>query len=200
MIGRLAGTLLEKNPPQILVDVGGVGYELDVPMSTFYHLPNLGDPVALVTHLVVREDVHLLFGFLTAAERALFRQLLKISGIGARTALAVLSGLSVAELAQAVALQETGRLVKIPGIGKKTAERLLLELKGKMPAPPGGAGKVGAGGTAPAAPPDPAGDVLNALLALGYNEREALGAMRTLPADCGVADGIRHALKALARA
>ncbi|MBS3934858.1 MAG: Holliday junction branch migration protein RuvA, partial [Sulfuritalea sp.] len=160
MIGRLAGTLLEKNPPQILVDVGGVGYELDVPMSTFYHLPNLGDPVALVTHLVVREDVHLLFGFLTAAERALFRQLLKISGIGARTALAVLSGLSVAELAQAVALQETGRLVKIPGIGKKTAERLLLELKGKMPAPPGGAGKVGAGGTAPAAPPDPAGDVL----------------------------------------
>jgi Holliday junction DNA helicase RuvA len=200
MIGRIAGTLLEKNPPQILVDVGGVGYELDVPMSTFYNLPNLGEPIALVTHLVVREDAHLLFGFLTAAERTLFRQLLKISGIGARTALSVLSGLSVQELAQAVALQETGRIVKIPGIGKKTAERLLLELKGKLPLSGSTTVKVGAGGTALASEPDPASDILNALLALGYNEREALGAMRALPADAGVSDGIRLTLKSLAKA
>lgn len=198
MIGRIAGTLLEKNPPQILVDVGGIGYELDVPMSTFYNLPNIGEAIALVTHLVVREDAHLLFGFLTEAERATFRQLLKISGIGARTALAVLSGLSVQELVQAVALQDTGRIVKIPGIGKKTAERLLLELKGKLPTS-GGAAKVGAGGTAPAASHDASCDILNALLALGYNEREALGAMKGLPADIGVAEGIRAALKLLAK-
>ncbi len=197
MIGRIAGTLLEKNPPQILIDVGGVGYEIDVPMSTFYNLPNLGEKVALVTHLVVREDAHLLFGFLTEAERALFRQLLKISGIGARTALSVLSGLSVTELAQAVALQETGRIVKIPGIGKKTAERLLLELKGKLPVTGTAAAKLGAGETAP---PNAASDILNALLALGYNEREALGAMKALPADASVSDGIRLALKSLAKA
>jgi Holliday junction DNA helicase RuvA len=200
MIGRIAGTLLEKNPPQILVDVGGVGYEVDVPMSTFYNLPNLGEPVALVTHLVVREDAHLLFGFLTEAERALFRQLLKISGIGARIALAVLSGLSVAELAQAIALQETGRIVKIPGIGKKTAERLLLELKGKLPVTAGAGAKVSSGMTAPADALDTMSDILNALLALGYNEREALGAMKALPADASVSDGIRLALKSLAKA
>jgi Holliday junction DNA helicase RuvA len=196
MIGRIAGTLLEKNPPQILVDVSGVGYEIDVPMSTFYNLPAIGEPVVLVTHLVVREDAHLLFGFLTGAERALFRQLLKISGIGARMALAVLSGLSVGELAQAVALQETARLVKIPGIGKKTAERLLLELKDKLPAGSLGATKVGAGGTAL---PDAASDILNALLALGYSEREALGAMKTLPPGCDVSSGIRQALKLLGK-
>lgn len=200
MIGRITGTLLEKNPPQILVDVGGVGYEIDVPMSTFYNLPNLGEKVALVTHLVVREDAHLLFGFLTEAERALFRQLLKISGIGARMALAVLSGLSVGELAQAVALQESGRLVKIPGIGKKTAERLLLELKGKLPVGSGAGVKVGAGGTAAAAAPDALSDILNALLALGYSEREALPAVKALPADSGVSEGIRQALKSLAKA
>ncbi|MEW6163887.1 MAG: Holliday junction branch migration protein RuvA [Pseudomonadota bacterium] len=193
MIGRIAGTLLAKNPPQILVDVGGVGYEIDVPMSTFYNLPQSGEKVALVTHLVVREDAHLLFGFLTEDERALFRQLLKISGIGARTALAILSGLSVAELAQAVARQEVGRLVKIPGIGKKTAERLLLELKDKLPT--AGGAKVSPGGTAT----DPASDILHALLALGYSEREALAATKTLPADIGVSDGIRLALKSLAR-
>jgi Holliday junction DNA helicase RuvA len=200
MIGRIAGTLLEKNPPQILVDVGGVGYEIDVPMSTFYNLPANGEQVALVTHLVVREDAHLLFGFLTEAERALFRQLLKISGIGARTALAILSGLSVTELAQAVALQEAGRLTKIPGIGKKTAERLLLELKDKLPAGGPGAAKVGAGGTVAPDVHDGMSDILNALLALGYNEREAHGAMKGLPADVGVSDGIRQALKLLAKA
>ena len=197
MIGRITGKLLEKNPPQILVDVGGVGYEIDVPMSTFYNLPASGEPVALVTHLVVREDAHLLFGFLTHEERTLFRQLLKISGIGARMALAVLSGLSVGELAQAVALQETARLVKIPGICKKTAERLLLELKGKLPVGGLGAAKVGAGETAL---PDAASDILNALLALGYSDREALGATKSLPAGIGVSDGIRQALKLLAKA
>jgi Holliday junction DNA helicase RuvA len=204
MIGRISGTLLEKNPPQILVDVGGVGYELDVPMSTFYNLPALNEKVALVAHLVIREDAHLLFGFLTDAERRLFRQLLKISGIGARMALALLSGMSVTELAQAVALQESGRLTKIPGIGKKTAERLLLELKGKLPTAGVGslstAIKVGAGETALVDAHAMLSDILNALLALGYSEREALAAMKTLPEGVGVSDGIRQALKLLGKA
>lgn len=199
MIGRLSGILLEKNPPQILVDVAGVGYEIDVPMSTFYHLPSLGENVNLVTHLVVREDAHLLFGFLTEGERATFRQLLKISGIGARIALAVLSGLTVQELAQAVARQDSSRLVKIPGIGKKTAERLLLELKGKLPTS-GDMTKIGAGEMAPPTSHDAASDILNALLALGYHEREAIAAMQQLPPEVEVAAGIRAALKLLAKA
>lgn len=191
MIGRLAGTLLEKNPPQITLDVAGVGYEIDVPMSTYYNLPAAGERVSLHTHLVVREDAQQLFGFATEAERSAFRQLLKISGIGARTALAVLSGLSVAELAQAVAAQESGRLTKIPGIGKKTAERLLLELRDRFK---------GADAIAQTAPALSASDILNALLALGYNEREALAAMRPLAADISVSDGIRQALKSLSKA
>lgn len=190
MIGRLTGILVEKNPPQITLDVAGVGYEVDVPMSTFYHLPANGEKVTLHTHLAVREDAHQLFGFASEAERAAFRQLLKISGIGARTALAVLSGLSVAELAQAVAAQEAGRLTKIPGIGKKTAERLLLELRDRMK---------GVVAVAPVAV-SPANDILNALLALGYNEREAQAALKALPADVSVADGIRQALKSLSKA
>ena len=194
MIGRITGILIEKNPPQITVDVGGVGYELEVPMSTFYNLPALGEKVSLVTHLVVREDAHCLYGFGGEEERIAFRQLIKISGIGARMALALLSGLSVNELAQAVALQETGRLVKVPGIGKKTAERLLLELKGKFSSA-ALATKVSRGGTAP----DATSDILNALLALGYNEREALGAMKSLPEDVAVSDGIRQALKSLSK-
>ena len=191
MIGRLTGILVEKNPPQITLDVAGVGYELDVPMSTFYSLPATGENVALHTHLAVREDAHQLFGFATEAERAAFRQLLKISGVGARTALALLSGLSVAELAQAVAAQESGRLTKIPGIGKKTAERLLLELRDRMK---------GIVAVSPAAAASPSGDILNALLALGYNEREAQAALKALPADASVADGIRQALKSLSKA
>jgi Holliday junction DNA helicase RuvA len=194
MIGRISGLLIEKNPPQITVDVGGVGYELEVPMSTFYNLPALGEKVSLVTHLVVREDAHCLYGFGGADERIAFRQLVRISGIGARTALALLSGLSVNELAQAVALQESARLVKVPGIGKKTAERLLLELKDKLKTA-GLSAKVSHGGT----PPDAASDILNALLALGYNEREAQGAMKGLPADIAVSDGIRQALKSLSK-
>jgi len=192
MIGRLTGTLSDKNPPQVLVDCNGVGYEVDVPMSTFYNLPGLGDKVTLLTHFVVREDAQILYGFGTPAERAAFRELIKISGVGPRTALAVLSGMSVAEIAQAVTAQEAGRLVKVPGIGKKTAERLLLELKGKIGADlglPGGATPVS----------DAQADILQALVALGYSEKEAQAALKALPKDVGVSDGIKQALKALAR-
>ncbi len=200
MIGRIRGILLEKNPPQILVDVGGVGYELEVPMSTFYGLPATGETVSLHTHLAVREDGHFLYGFATNEERAAFRQLLKVSGIGARTALAVLSGLSVTDLAQAVALQESGRLVKIPGIGKKTAERLLLELRDRLgKALPMLSGARASSQSAEAAPNNRS-DILNALMALGYNEREALMAMKGLAEDVGVSDGIRFALKQLSKA
>jgi len=193
MIGRLNGILLEKNPPQILLDVQGVAYEVDVPMSTFYNLPASGDHVTLYTHLVVREDAHLLYGFLSEQERHAFRQLTKVNGIGARTALSVLSGLSVAELAQAITLQESGRLTKIPGIGRKTAERILLELKDKL-----GASLQTAVGVNRA--PPASSDILNALYALGYNEKEATAAVKALPENVGVADGIRQALKALAKA
>ena len=192
MIGRLTGTLLEKNPPQILVEAGGVGYEMEVPMSTFYNLPATGERVTLLTHLQVREDAHLLYGFASDAERRVFRQLLKISGVGARTALAVLSGMSVAELAQTVAAQESGRLVRIPGIGKKTAERLLLELKGKL-------GEDVLGGIALHRPRSAASDVTHALLALGYSDKEAQGAVKHLPEGLSVSEGIRHALKSLAK-
>jgi Holliday junction DNA helicase RuvA len=191
MIGRLSGILIEKNPPQIVVDVLGVGYELDVPMSTFYNLPVAGEKVALHTHMIVREDGHFLFGFLTEAERAVFRQLLKISGVGARIGLAVLSGLSVGDFVQAVAIQEAGRLTKIPGIGKKTAERLLLELRDKLPKTLS---------TSSTLPPDAGSDILNALLALGYNDREAVAAMKLLPPGASVSDGIRQALKHLSKA
>jgi Holliday junction DNA helicase RuvA len=193
MIGRLSGTLVEKNPPQILLDVQGVAYEVDVPMSTFYNLPGLGDPITLFTHLVVREDAHLLFGFGSESERRAFRQLIKISGVGARTALSVLSGLSVAELAQAVTMQDTGRLTRIPGIGKKTAERLLLELKDKL-----GGEVVSVVGVH--RPPPVTADVLNALLALGYSDKEAVRAVKQLSEGVAVADGIRQALKVLAKA
>lgn len=192
MIGRLSGTLLEKNPPAVLVDVGGVAYEVDVPMSTFYNLGAVGSHVTLLTHLVVREDAQLLYGFATPSERNAFRELIRISGVGARTALAVLSGLSVDELAQAVTLQESGRLTKIPGIGRKTAERLLLELKGRL-----GAALEGAG--AAAASRDAGTDVLRALVALGYSEKEAMLAVKQVPAGTGVSEGIRLALKSLAK-
>ena len=192
MIGRLTGTLLEKSPPQVLVDCHGVGYEVDVPMSTFYNLPALGEPVSLLTHLAVREDAHQLFGFASEQERTAFRQLIRISGVGARTALSILSGLSVADLAQAITLQESARLVKVPGIGKKTAERLLLELKGKLgaelPSASGGGAQT-----------DTQRDIEQALLALGYSEKEAQAALKGLPADVTVSDGIKLALKALAK-
>ena len=193
MIGRLAGTLLEKNPPQILLDVQGVAYEVDVPMSTFYNLPATGEKVTLFTHLVVREDAHLLYGFGSDSERRAFRQLVKISGVGARTALSILSGMSISDLAQAVTLQESGRLIKVPGIGKKTAERLLLELKDKLGVEVTSA--VGVHRRAPAM-----SDVLNALLSLGYSDKEAVAAVKELPDGVAVADGIRQALKLLAKA
>jgi len=192
MIGRLTGILIEKNPPQVVVDVNGVGYEVDVPMSTFYHLPATGERVSLHTQLIVREDAHLLFGFATDGERAAFRQLLKVSGVGPKVALAVLSGLSVNDLAAAIASQETGMLTRVPGIGKKTAERLLLELRDKF--------KASGALSSTSAPSGSSGsDVLNALLALGYNEREALSAIKQLPADVAVTDGIRLALKYLSK-
>jgi Holliday junction DNA helicase RuvA len=191
MIGRLSGILLDKNPLQLIVDCQGVGYEVSVPMSTFYQLPSIGEKVVLLTHFVVREDAQLLFGFGTAQERELFRELIKISGVGARTALALLSGMSVVDLAQAVTLQESGRLTKIPGIGKKTAERLLLELKGKL------GPDLGSGG---AVAQDSNSDILNALLALGYSDKEAALALKQVPAGSSVSDGIRHALKALSKA
>jgi len=193
MIGRIQGVLLEKNPPQLLIDCAGIGYELEVPMSTFYGLPGIGQRVTLLAHLVVREDAHLLYGFGTESERRAFRQLLRISGVGARTALAVLSGMSVAELAEAVTLQETGRFTRVPGIGKKTAERLLLELKDKLGAEL--AAPLAANRAAPAA-----ADVLHALIALGYSEKEAVGVVKQLPEGLSVADGIRQALKLLSKA
>jgi Holliday junction DNA helicase RuvA len=186
LIGRLTGRLLAKQPPQILVDVGGVAYEVDVPMSTLYGLPGTGEAVTLFTHLSVKEDAHTLYGFASLEERAAFRQLIRISGVGPRTALALLSGLSVADLAAAVALQDAGPLTKVPGIGKKTAERLLLELKGKIAE----SVKPVAGGSA---------DVVNALVGLGYSEKEALGAVKGLQPGIGVAEGIRAALKFLAK-
>jgi len=191
MIGRLSGVVLEKNPPEIVVDCHGVGYEVQVPMSTFYNLPAVGEQVGLLTHFVVREDAQLLYGFATGEERQAFRQLIKISGIGPRMSLAVLSGMGVADLAQAVSMQEPGRLVKVPGIGKKTAERLLLELKGKM----------GSGDVAAKAHPANAAqsDIVQALLALGYGDKEAAAALKVLPADVGVSEGIKMALKALAK-
>ena len=190
MIGKISGKLIERRPPQVIVDVLGIGYEIDVPMSTFYQLPATGSEVTLYTHLVVREDAHLLYGFASEQERRVFRQLLKISGVGARTALSVLSGMSVSDLCEAVSAQDGARFTKVPGIGKKTAERLLLELKDKLDvaivstiAADGGQG----------------GDILNALLALGYNDKEAAWAVRQLPGSPAVADGIRQALKMLSK-
>lgn len=199
MIGRITGTLLAKTPPQILIDVGGIGYEVDVPMSTFFDLPDPGQAVTLLTHFAVREDGQYLYGFKTADERNVFRLLLKISGIGARTALAVLSGLSVPELARAVTLQEASRIVKIPGIGKKTAERLLLELRGKLDSAQGGTTSAFPSGTG-ARPASNRDDILHALLALGYNEREALAAMKGLEENINVSAGIRLALRQLSPA
>jgi len=190
MIGRLTGTLLEKRPPQILVDVQGVAYEVDVPMSTFYQLPATGQRVVLHTQLVVREDAHLLYGFSTDAERQAFRQLVRISGIGARTALAVLSGMTVDELNLAVAAQETARLIKVPGIGRKTAERLLLELRDKLQGV--AAGGAVSGGSA-------RDDALNGLLALGYSEKEAGAALAKLGPELTASEAIRQALRLLSK-
>jgi Holliday junction DNA helicase RuvA len=196
VIARLSGILIDKSPPGVVIDVGGVAYEVEVPMSTFYGLPATGQSATLLTHLVIREDAHLLYGFASEDERRTFRALLKISGVGARTALAVLSGMSVAELSDVIARQDSARLTRIPGIGKKTADRLLLELRGKFPTA-GDSGDSSARGPGLA----PTGhDVVQALFALGYSEKEALAAVKGLPQGLPVADGIRQALKVLAKA
>lgn len=192
MIGRINGILLEKTPPLVLIDCNGVGYECEVPMSTFYQMPAVGEKVTLLTHFVVREDAQLLYGFGTQQERATFRQLLKVNGIGAKSALSILSGLSIDDLVQAVALQETGMLTRVPGVGKKTAERLLLELKDKFTLE--GVAAMNAN-----QPKSASSDVLNALLALGYNEREALACVKLLDKDISVSDGIKQALKLLSK-
>ena len=192
MIGKLTGTLLEKNPPQVLVDCHGGGYEVQVPMSTFYNLPGLGEKISLLTHFIGREAAQLLYGFATPAERQTFRELIKVSGVGPRMALSLLSGMGIDDLVQAIALQEVGRLVKVPGIGKKTAERLLLELKGKL-------GDAVVSGAAAQVKSDAQSDILQALLALGYSDKEAAVSLKALPADVGVSDGIKMALKALAK-
>jgi Holliday junction DNA helicase RuvA len=192
MIGRLNGILLEKTPPLVLIDCNGVGYECEVPMSTFYNLPAVGEKVVMLTHFVVREDAQLLYGFGSSQERATFRQLLKVNGIGAKSALSILSGLSIDELVQAVALQETTMLTRVPGVGKKTAERLLLELKDKFTID-------GVAAMNSSQPKSASSDVLNALLALGYNEREALAAVKLLDKEVSVTDGIKRALKLLSK-
>jgi Holliday junction DNA helicase RuvA len=192
MIGRIQGILVSVHPPRLLVDCQGVGYEIDVPMSTLYQLPETNQKITLLTHFQVREDAQQLFGFATETEREAFRQLIKISGVGSRTALAVLSGMSVNELAQAIAMQEAGRLTQVPGIGKKTAERLCLELKGKL------APDLGIVGGKPQAI-EASSEVLQALLALGYSEKEALLALKQIPPDTSVSDGIRMGLKYLSK-
>ncbi|MEO6117875.1 MAG: Holliday junction branch migration protein RuvA [Methylotenera sp.] len=192
MIARLNGILIEKTPPQVVIDCNGVGYEVEVPMSTFYNLPELGVKIQLLIHFVVREDAQLLYGFGSEQEKSTFRQLLKVNGIGAKSALSILSGLSIEELVQAVAMQETAMLTRVPGVGKKTAERLLLELKDKFSVSgltPNNANQ----------PKSASSDVLNALISLGYNEREALAAVKLLPADVSVAGGIKQALKSLSK-
>ena len=191
MIGRLKGILVEKNPPQAVIDVNGVGYEVDVSMQTFYRLPATGEAVQLYTQLVVREDAHLLFGFATADERATFRQLVKVSGIGAKTALGILSAMSADELAQAVAEEDVKRLSSAPGIGKKTAERMVLELRGKL------VSAVSDGSAALSAAADGTDDIVSTLLALGYSEREAKAAVKGLPKGTDVGEGVRLALKNL---
>ncbi|MBU3600819.1 MAG: Holliday junction branch migration protein RuvA [Polynucleobacter sp.] len=192
MIGRIQGILVSVHPPRLLVDCQGVGYEIDVPMSTLYQLPEINQKITLLTHFQVREDAQQLFGFATETEREAFRQLIKISGVGSRTALAVLSGMSVNELAQAIAMQEAGRLTQVPGIGKKTAERLCLELKGKL------APDLGIVGGKPQAI-EASSEVLQALLALGYSEKEAHLALKQIPPDTTVSDGIRMGLKYLSK-
>jgi Holliday junction DNA helicase RuvA len=192
MIGRIQGILVSVHPPRLLVDCQGVGYEIDVPMSTLYQLPETNQKITLLTHFQVREDAQQLFGFATETEREAFRQLIKISGVGSRTALAVLSGMSVNELAQAIAMQEAGRLTQVPGIGKKTAERLCLELKGKL------APDLGIVGGKPQAV-EASSEVLQALLALGYSEKEAHLALKQIPLDTTVSDGIRMGLKYLSK-
>ncbi len=191
MIARLNGTLIEKSPPQVIVDCNGVGYEVEVPMSTFYNLPEIGAKIQLLIHFVVREDAQLLYGFGSEQEKSTFKQLLKVNGIGAKSALSILSGVSIDDLVEAVNRQEVGMLTRVPGIGKKTAERLLLELKDKF--------AITGSTTTTSQPKSASYDVLNALIALGYHEREAAAAVKLLAKEVTVAEGIKQALKSLSK-
>ena len=192
MISQLTGSIIDKQPPLIVIDVNGVGYEVFVSMQTFYGLPATGEKVRIYTQMVVREDAHLLFGFGNTTERETFRLLIKVSGIGAKTALGILSVLSSDDLARAIADEDIKVLSSVPGIGKKTAERLALELRGKLSI--SGAVPMATDGLF-AAEPDASDDILSTLLALGYNEREAKAACKGLPAGCDVSEGVRLALK-----
>lgn len=191
MIGRIQGRLLEKTPPKILLDCHGVGYEIEVPMTTFYELPELGNEVTLLTHFIVREDAQLLFGFGSDRERQIFKQLIKVNGIGAKVALSILSGISFNELIKAIIEQDSGLLTKIPGIGKKTAERLTLELKDKF--------KDDQIQLHSSQTPTEMTDIQNALIALGYSQKDVMNVTRELAADISVNDGIRQALKLLSK-
>lgn len=199
MIGRLTGILLEKQPPQILLDINGVGYEVEAPMSTFYKLPSLGEKVTLHTHLVVREDAQLLYGFAEKRDRLLFRELIKLNGVGPKLALSLMSGLEVDELIAAVQAQDTSALTRVPGVGKKTAERLLVELKGKFTAweaTPGAAPLPGAAAAAPAA--SHTADAVSALIALGYKPQEASRAVNAIKEEgLSSEELIRRALKGM---
>ena len=196
MIGRLQGVLLRKEPPALMLDVGGVGYELEAPMTTFYELPAVGERVTLYTHLVVREDAHLLYGFVREAQRRLFRELLKVNGVGPRVALAVLSGLSDEEFSRCVAEEDIARLTKVPGIGRKTAERLVIELRDKLPKDVPLPASTAAG---PAAPGDPVSEAVSALVALGYKPNEASRAVRGASTKgLSAEEIIRQALKGMA--
>lgn len=196
MIGRLDGILLDKRPPALLVEVSGVGYELDVPMSTLYGLPAIGERVRLLTHLVVREDAHLLYGFARDAQRRQFRALLKVNGVGPRVALAVLSGLTEGDLARCVATEDVARLTQVPGIGRKTAERLIVELRDRLSAE---AGEPHAAAAPLPETRDPVGEAVSALIALGYKPPEASRLVRGVPGQgLSTEEIIRHALKAAA--
>lgn len=198
MIGRLRGKLIVKRAPQLLVDVSGVGYEVEAPMSTFYNLPDLGEDVVLHTHLVVREDANLLYGFASEAERSFFRNLIKINGVGAKMGLAILSGMSFDAFAHSVRENDVASLVRLPGVGKKTAERLIVEMKDKLEAK-GESSMPQVEHAAPAPANDPIGDAVSALVALGYKPNEASRMVRTIKCDgLGSEEIIRQALKGAA--
>ena len=191
MIGQIKGVLIDKTPPKALVECNGIGYEIEVPMSTFFQLPNLGEQVTLLTYLVVREDAQLLYGFLTQQEKEMFKQLIKINGVGPKLALSILSGASVDELVEAALRHNSNVFVNIPGIGNKTAERLVLELKDKCEHLVGDKPKNSS--------PREIDDIQNALISLGYSPKDASIAVKQLPQDVSINEGIREALKILSK-
>jgi Holliday junction DNA helicase RuvA len=195
VIGFLRGTLIQKEPPLLVVDVQGVGYEVEAPLSTCFGLPDVGQPVQLRTHLVIREDQHTLFGFATEAERRLFRELLKVSGVGAKLALGVLSGISVDGFVRCIETEDTASLVRLPGIGRKTAERLVVEMRDRVN---GARSVAGAGpGPVPVAGGDARNEALNALVALGYKPPEARRMLDRVPDE---GQGTEELLRAVLRA